>query len=122
MSQKPIVLSTAEMLLFKKLKEQRDREKARRQARNQRPDVKLKNALAHEKYAKRNRAFAFAFRYLFENSLLSDELMDKIHQNVPEFVDYLNEATDEQAVKADELNEDDDERDEGDEGDSEDAN
>ncbi len=100
-SNEVVTISAAQKKLLDKLLDKARKDKEYRQRRNARPDVKIKNAIAHEKGAIKHKAYRKAFKYLYENGLLTEKQKDLLHQEVPEFKDYVDAVEEEQAVDAD---------------------
>lgn len=88
-----VEITEGELQELQRARAQEAKKRAYRAERNQRPEVKLKNAEYHEKRASRLRAYDAAYRWLLDGKHLSDELQGQLLREVPELAEYVEMYT-----------------------------
>lgn len=90
---KVVEVSGAELELLRQAAARETKRKAAqrayREARNAKPEVKIKNAEAHERRNARLKAFDHAFRFVRGEGWLTEEQMKILMQAVPEYAEFV---------------------------------
>lgn len=83
-----VTVTEADLAELQKAREQKEAQRKYRRDRNQRPDVKMKNAEYHTRKNLERKAHAAAFQFLVEAGLITEDMISKVEIAVTEWAEY----------------------------------